>query len=159
MYGCGDAWASRELFIHFYKSYYFIYNRNNYKPINYNNIMQWISTFPTRKIHQKVPTRARTVSHPKTQDNINKIIDKTEQFHVYHPDGTFLFLCNRRKRDWFIEKKFAEINEDKPDSITLIYKENEKESRVKYRLNDDEVRCYVCGSKTNYMSHHIVYNI
>lgn len=205
-YGCGDAWASRELFVYFYSLYIYLYlyifKRHNNVKMNYNSIMNWISTFPikSKKITQSPISRRgnknyfSNVKDDKSDNNekeensendknkisnSNSTFPTTEQFKAYiflyfhpyfylysliflfllHPDGSFLFLCKRNKREWFLHKHFAKLKDDDSGDIILIYPEESKSEKVKNKLNTNEVRCYVCGNKNHYISHHIVFLI
>lgn len=80
-----------------------------------------------------------------------------ENCHVYHPDGRLMFICSRRKFDWYLRKKIAVQISDSPPSIQLNFKPNGFGKAVEFMLTPEDNKCVVCGKTEKYVKHSIVY--
>lgn len=76
---------------------------------------------------------------------------------VLHPDGTLMFLCARKRANWYLNRNLGIIISDNPFTIQLSFTPKGKgNSDDPYYINGKENHCVVCGSKENLTKHHVV---
>ena len=74
---------------------------------------------------------------------------------IYHPDGTLMCRCSRKKINWYLKKGLAiPLNEN---DIQLEFEPGGKgwDGRS-YYLEEREDKCVVCGCTENLTKHHVV---
>ncbi len=82
--------------------------------------------------------------------------DLSDNWDVYHPNGTHMFTTSKRKVDWYLDRNLAVITEDHKVQLTFIprgegFKEHEVFGKVP-RVN----KCVVCGQDHSLQRHHVV---
>jgi exonuclease 3'-5' domain-containing protein 2 len=73
------------------------------------------------------------------------------------PDNTKLALITRKRSDWYIEKKLAEVICQDPYTIKLKFKPAGKGNQGdEYYLTPKDNKCVVCGSEDSLNRHHVI---
>lgn len=74
---------------------------------------------------------------------------------LYHPDGTMMCWCGRKRMNWYLRKGLAERIDD--NSVKLIFEPGGKgHSDDEYYLEQRANQCVVCGTETDLTKHHVV---
>lgn len=67
-----------------------------------------------------------------------------------------MFVCSRRKFNWYLRKSLAVKIAENPPSIQLNFKPNGFGKAVEFMLTPDDNHCVVCGKTEKYVKHSIV---
>ena len=86
----------------------------------------------------------------------------TENWKVYHPDGTHMFTCGERKANWYLNntnedgKPLAKKIGDYKIQFTFEPKGKGYKKGEVFGLASRVIRCVVSGEENNLQRHHIV---
>lgn len=76
-----------------------------------------------------------------------------ENWHVYHPNGKLMFLCNEKRAKWYLNRgiafQFSSV------SIQLLF-QPKSDGDPLHLLGGRENKCVVCGTEENLTKHHVV---
>lgn len=77
---------------------------------------------------------------------------------VYSPEGELMFLCKRKKMEWYLEHNLAELIQNQtPPKIKLTFEPNGPgQVGSLFYLTPRENRCVVCAAKERLTRHHVV---
>lgn len=80
-----------------------------------------------------------------------------DNYRVIGPTGEFMFTCDRKKRNWYLERNLAVEQEDSPQVIRLTFqpKGMGNQGSAFYEGGLDN-RCVVCGVEQNLVRHQVV---
>jgi len=99
------------------------------------------------------------VSKNRFRNNILKKGSKnpnSENWAVYHPNGTHMFTCGERKVTWYLERGLAEKTDDGKIMLTFTPKGKGFEDNEVFGKSVREAICVVTGRDDGLQRHHIV---
>lgn len=99
------------------------------------------------------------VSKNKVRNNILKVGSKnlsTENWEVYHPNGTHMFTCGEKKAAWYLKKGLAERTDGGKIMLNFIPKGFGFEDNEIFGKSVRKSICVVSGVGDNLQRHHIV---
>lgn len=76
-------------------------------------------------------------------------------YHVYGPDGKWMFATSERKYKWYLNKNLAEVIGDKEIRLTFAPKGKGNGGKP-FFLQNHLNRCVCCGATDNLTKHHVV---
>lgn len=83
-----------------------------------------------------------------------------ENCRIQAPDGQVLCTCNKKKLAWYVERELADVVEMRDGEPFAVRLRFEPSGRGAYDddfyLGEKENCCCVCGSKNQYLRHHVV---
>lgn len=93
-------------------------------------------------------------SHLSTLDKKNLL----GNFTAFDPNGEFLFNCDSKKANWYVNKKLATWIDDVPGHFKLNFKPNGIGNRKmgKYFTEYIKNQCVICGNGEKLTKHHVV---
>lgn len=83
---------------------------------------------------------------------IRKLYDN---YKIYHPDGTLMFLCSEKKFNWYLNRNLSKIIENNGAILTFIPAGHGANSYDKAGLCERNNNCVVCFEEKNLTYHHI----
>lgn len=120
-----------------------------------NKTKQWLEQSENQK--KKQQRKDLLIQKYSTQNEIY------EHCGIEAPDGELLCYCDRRKADWYIKKKLAEVKTFTPFIVKLKFEPNGRKNRTEEDIRGDAYYtctkqniCVVCGSTSNLIRYHIV---
>ncbi|XP_064316110.1 exonuclease 3'-5' domain-containing protein 2 isoform X1 [Phalacrocorax carbo] len=76
---------------------------------------------------------------------------------LHAPDGQPLCTCDRKKAQWYLDKRIGELVSTEPFIVKLRFEPSGRpESQVDYYLTIKENLCVVCGKRESYIRKNIV---
>ncbi|XP_074290056.1 protein RRP6-like 3 [Silene latifolia] len=92
---------------------------------------------------------------------VQKFSCKAPVYHncrIYANDGRLLCYCDRRKLEWYLNRQLAELIDDDPPAITLLF---EPKGRPEDEGNDFYIQskrnlCVGCGETKHYLRYRII---
>ena len=99
------------------------------------------------------------ISKNKVRNNILKLGSKnlnTENWEVYHPNGSHMFTCGEKKAAWYLERNLAKRTADGKIMLTFEPKGNGFETNEIFGKSIREPICVVTGVLNSLQRHHIV---
>ena len=99
------------------------------------------------------------INNNKTRSNILKIGGKnlnTENWEVYHPNGTHMFTCGEKKATWYLDRNLAKKTAEGKIMLTFEPKGTGFESDEVFGKTIRETICVVTGNPEGLQRHHIV---
>jgi hypothetical protein len=99
------------------------------------------------------------LNNNKIRNNILKLGSKnlnTENWEVYHPNGTHMFTCGEKKATWYLERGLATRTEDGKIMLTFEPKGSGFETNEIFGRSAREAICVVTGVDDGLQRHHIV---
>lgn len=101
--------------------------------------------------------RHHTVHKPKPSrfESITKNL--YDNFRVEDPNGNFMFTCDRKKRNWYLDRNLAVVKEDSPQTLRLTFQPKGlgNQGSAFYEEGLDN-RCVVCGVEHRLVRHHVI---
>lgn len=93
------------------------------------------------------------------RNNILKMGGKNldvENWIVYHPDGTHMFTCGKKKAKWYLDRDLAIQVDDNEIQLTFQPKGHGFSDNEEFGKSFREAKCVVTGIKEDLQRHHIV---
>ena len=77
---------------------------------------------------------------------------------VFHPNGQFMFYCERRRAEWYLKKNLAEVisTNDSRLEVKLLFEPKGIGPNDEFSSHEIIHRCVVCASFNDLTKHHIV---
>ncbi len=75
---------------------------------------------------------------------------------VNGPDGSFMFKCDEKKANWYLNRKLADDHGNNVIQLNFVPKGNGKLNACPYFHEKRENVCVVCGNLNNLTRHHVV---
>jgi len=95
----------------------------------------------------------------KIRTNILKIGSKnlnSENWEVYHPNGTHMFTCGEKKATWYLDRGLAKRMKNGRIKLTFEPKGNGFDGDEIFGKSIRETRCVVSGVENGLQRHHII---
>jgi hypothetical protein len=99
------------------------------------------------------------LSKNRIRNNILKVGSKnlnSENWEVYHPDGTHMFTCGEKKATWYLERNLAVRTADGKIMLLFEPKGNGFDTNEIFGKSIRETICVVTGNQEGLQRHHIV---
>lgn len=93
------------------------------------------------------------------RNNILKMGGKNldiENWIVYHPDGTHMFTCGKKKAKWYLDRDLAIQVNNNEIQLTFQPKGHGFSENEEFGKSIREARCVITGIKEDLQRHHIV---
>ncbi|XP_057829947.2 protein RRP6-like 3 isoform X2 [Cryptomeria japonica] len=77
---------------------------------------------------------------------------------IYASDGRLLCYCDRKKLDWYIRRDLAELVEDNPPAIKLLFepKGRPEDENNQFYIESKKNLCVGCGETNHYLRYRII---
>lgn len=99
------------------------------------------------------------LSKNRTRNNILKVGStnlNSENWEVYHPNGTHMFTCGEKKATWYLDRDLAKRMDDGKIMLTFEPKGDGFERNEVFGKSVRETKCVVSGIEDDLQRHHIV---
>lgn len=110
-------------------------------------------------LQQQLPQQQKKTNYKEGRPNRFESITKNlyDNFRVEGPNGEFMFTCDRKKRNWYIDRNLATLVEDNPQLIRLTFQPKGlgNQGSAFYEEGLDN-KCVVCGVEKNLVRHNVI---
>lgn len=92
---------------------------------------------------------------------VRKFSCKSPVYHncrIYASDGRLLCYCDQRKLDWYIRRDLAELIEDDPPAVKLLFepKGRPEDENNEFYIQSKKNMCVGCGESNHYLRYRII---
>ena len=77
---------------------------------------------------------------------------------IYVSDGHLLYYCDQRKLDWYIHRDLAELIEDDPPAVKLLFEPKGflEDENNEFYIQSNNNMCVGCGESNHYLRYRII---